>query len=393
MSRSVSMHDILLCDLDAFFASVEQHDNPEYRGKPVIVGGSPRARGVVATCSYEARTFGVHSAMPMGKALKLCPHSILLPVNMRRYREISEEVLSIFERFTPEIEPVSIDEAYLAVKNGTGLKTAEAIQGALRGELGTTISISIGISTNKLLSKIACELAKPDGIKTLWAEDVPRVVWPLPAKTLPGIGPKSQAKLLKAGIRTVGDLASVKPEFLQAILGNAASTFQKYSLGVDDRKIYANRPVKSISRERTFAEDISASEYVFAVLMELAEGIGYRLRTGGFKAKTISLKLRSAAFRTLTRDLTLAHGTDSDLKIYRAAQKLFERHCVNPPWRLVGIRVTGLERCKQLTLLQPKPQELRERKIGCALDSLRTMYGSEVVYRARRLLARCPPAP
>ena len=199
-------HDILLCDLDAFFASVEQRDNPAFKGRPVIVGGDPDSRGVVSTCSYEARRYGVKSAMPMKKALELCPEAIILSVNMPRYKEISDQVMEIFERFTPDIEQVSIDEAYLAVKRGAGLETAKKIRSAVRQELG--LPLSIGVSANKLLAKVACQLAKPDNIKALWPEEVERVLWPLPVRVLPGVGPVTEQKLNMFGIKTVGDIAS-----------------------------------------------------------------------------------------------------------------------------------------------------------------------------------------
>ncbi len=219
--------EILLCDLDAFFASVEQLDRPELRGRPVLVGGDPDDRGVVSTCSYEARSFGVRSAMPMKKALELCPEAVLLPVNMKRYKEMSEKVLKIFERFTPDIEPVSIDEAYLAVKRGTGYQTASKIRSTVRDELD--LSISIGISINKLLAKIACGLAKPDNLKVLWPEDVPVQLWLLPVRILPGIGPSTDKKLYSYGVRTVGDLEKFPEESLVRLFGRNGTVLRNIS--------------------------------------------------------------------------------------------------------------------------------------------------------------------
>lgn len=226
--------DILLCDLDAFFASVEQLDHPELQGKPVIVGGNPKARGVVSTCSYEAREYGVRSAMPMKKALELCPEAVLRAVNMRRYKEVSKQVMTIFERFTPDIEPVSIDEAYLGVKKGTGLKTAQQIRAAVKKEL--KLPISVGISVNKLLAKIASDLAKPDNIKAIWPEDVPDTIWPLPVKIIPGIGSSTEKKCNLYGIKTVGDLAKFPDKALISSFGKNGVVFKNYANGYDNRE-------------------------------------------------------------------------------------------------------------------------------------------------------------
>lgn len=376
--------DILLCDLDAFFASVEQLDNPELRGKPVIVGGTPETRGVVAACSYEARKYGVRSAMPVKKALELCPRSIIVPVNMRRYREVSDRVLAIFDRFAPQIEPVSVDEAYLAVKKGTGIDTARAIRSAVKREL--ELPISIGISANKLLSKIACGMAKPDSMKALWPEDVPEVLWPLPVRILPGVGPSTEKKLKLHGIKTVGDLAGFSEEALVRLLGQHGKTLQKYARGVDERELEPEREARSISEETTFPHDIPDKIYVMNALMELSEGVGYRLRRKGLKAKTISLKLRFADFTTITRDTTLAEGTDRDLEIYRTAKALFDRCSGRPPWRLVGVKAAGLEGCRQLSLFSYAPE--KETKINLVKDRLRDKYGRDILFSANRLMKR-----
>ncbi len=382
--KGKNISEILLCDLDAFFASVEQRDHPEYRGRPVIVGGSPAARGVVSTCSYEARKFGVHSAMPSAEALKLCPEAVFLPVDMARYRHVSEQVFAIYDRFTPEIEIVSIDEAYLALPAGEGLRAAKEIHLAVREEL--QLSLTIGISKNKLLAKIASEMAKPKGVGALWPEEVRALLWPQPLKTLPGLGPASEQKLKRIGITTVGQLAAAPVDLLQKTLGNSGPALQRCAGGMDDRPLEPFREMKSISEEKTFAADLSDEEVAKAVLMAQAEGLGYRLRTEGLLAKTVSIKLRYADFSTITRDRTLPDPTDSDLEIYRVAEELFTCHRGRRPWRLIGLRVTGLCTGEQLTLFDTSCREGEKDGLVTVRDRLREKYGAAVVYRARGLL-------
>ncbi len=375
-------YDILLCDLDAFFASVEQLDNPELRGKPVIVGGDPDSRGVVSTCSYEARRYGVSSAMPMKKALKLCPQAIILPANIPRYKEMSEQVMDVFEKFTPGIEQVSIDEAYLSVRGGTGLDIAREIRSIVRKEL--SLPLSIGVSVNKLLAKIACSLAKPDNVKAIWPGDVEKILWQLPVKVLPGVGPVTKKKLNMYGIKTVGELASFPLDALKNITGNCAIDLKEYAFGRDNRKLDLKRERKSFSEETTFAHDVYAKDFITATLFNLASELGYRLRSKGFKAKTISVKLRFPDLSIKTRSFTLADATGSDEKIYAVAAKLFDRCHGKPPWRLLGIRVSNLEKGSQLSLL---PEEGAEKEnITPVLDMLRRRYGRNAVFKGRRLL-------
>jgi DNA polymerase-4 len=371
---------ILLCDLDAFYASVEQVDNPVYRGKPVIIGGRPEARGVVSTCSYEARALGVRSALPMAKAMRLCPEGIFLPVNMNRYKEISRHVMAILGSYTPEMERVSIDEAYLAVSPGEGEQTAIAIREKIRHELG--LPVSVGVSSNKLLAKIACELAKPDGWSTLWKEDVKTRLWPLSIRFLPGIGPVTEKKLNRLGVKTIGELAVFPLDSLQHLLGKTALNLHKYSKGEDDRNLETTPSLKSISEETTFARDIKDSKEMKAALMELAEGIGYRLRLQKMKARTISLKLRFSDFRTITRTISLTEATDKDSMIFQSACRLFLPLADTFPWRLVGIRASGLENFTQLSLNRG---EDKEKSVTRVQDELRTRFGKEVLYRAQRL--------
>ncbi|MGI9952536.1 DNA polymerase IV [Moorellaceae bacterium AZ2] len=375
------MSDILLCDLDAFFASVEQRDHPEYRGKPVIVGGNPAARGVVSACSYEARKYGVHSAMPMRRAVKLCPHAIFLPVNMRRYQEVSQEVFRIFERFTPDIEGVSIDEAYLAVPAGQGIKVAQEIRRAVREELD--LSLSVGVSSNKLLAKMACELAKPDGWRAVWPEDVPEVIWPLPIRNLLGVGPKTERVFHHLGIYTIGDLAGRKEAEITARLGATGRELQLLARGIDHRPLEMVQEVKSMGKEMTFQQDKWDPEEVVAVLAFLSGEVGYRLRRSHLKCRSVTLKIRRGDFTTYSRSRTLPEDTNLDSDIYRTAKELFFQSGVKPPWRLVGVQVGCLSRgdIEQLSLEVSHKKE-KEGELWKAVDGLRQKYGKRVVQRA-----------
>lgn len=376
--------DILLCDLDAFFASVEQRDNPQYRGLPVIVGGSPASRGVVSTCSYEARKFGVRSAMPTARALQLCPEAVFLPGDMARYRRVSEQVFAIYGRFTPEMEIVSIDEAYLGFPAGKGEAAAKEIHRVVREEL--MLPLTIGVSRNKLLAKIASEMAKPNRVGTLWPEDVPALLWPRTLEMLPGLGPASVRKLNRIGISTIGQLAAAPLDLLQKNFGNSATVVQRSARGIDDRPLETIHKVKSISEEKTFSKDLADEKAIRAVLMAQAENLGYRLRSGGLLARTVSLKLRFSDFRTITRDRTLPAPTDSDLEIYQTARELFALHKGRPPWRLVGLRVAGLGSGQQLALFDSSGTAKKEEDLAQVRDRLREKYGGAVLYRARSLL-------
>jgi len=379
--------DILLCDLDAFFASVEQRDHPEYRGRPVIVGGTPEGRGVVAACSYEARKYGVRSAMPMKKAVRLCPAAVFLPADLARYRQASKEVFSIFARFTPEVEEVSIDEAYLGVPAGRGVEIAAVIRETVRKEVD--LPVSVGISCNKLLAKTACELAKPDGLRAVWPADVPEVVWPLPVSKLYGVGPRTEQILKSMGIYTIGDLAQCSESELVRRLGSFGAELKMFAQGIDYRPLELTHTVKSIGREITFEYDRWDEEEVLQVLSFLAGEVGYRLRTKGFKGRTVTVKIRKGDFSTFTRSRTLPYSTDLDREIYETARELFLHSEIGPPWRLIGLQVSGLSReeMRQLSLLEIDGEKRRqkEEELSHVVDDLRRKYGRTVVQRAMLL--------
>jgi DNA polymerase-4 len=370
--------DILLCDLDAFFASIEQRDHPEYQGKPVIIGGRPEERGVVATCSYEARKYGVHSAMSMVQAVRLCPGAILLPVSMDHYRKVSAQVFSIYGSFTDQMEKVSIDEAYLAVPDGHGLEIAREIQSTVRLELD--LPVSIGVSSNKILAKMACELGKP-GIKQVRAADVPRVIWPLPVGKLHGIGSQTEGKLGRIGVKTIGQLANLSEEQLLKMFGAVGPIMHQYANGIDNREIQTDRKIKSIGEEITFPQDVYEQKEVLIELLKLAEQVGYRLRKRKLKARTVTLKIRFADFNTITRSRTLYDSIEGDGSIYQTARELFVSNCGRPPWRLVGLQVSNLDSYEQLSLIQEKDEKLCK-----VVDELKDKYGTDVVKRALLLL-------
>ncbi len=383
------VREILLCDLDAFFASVEQLDHPELKGKALIVGGDPKGRGVVSTCTYEARKYGVHSAMPMKRALELCPHAIVLRGNMPRYKEMSGMVRQVFERFTPDIEFISIDEAYLAVKEGRGLSTAREIHSSVRKELH--LPISVGVSVNKLLAKIACELAKPNNVGTLWPGEIKDKLWPLPVRKLPGVGPVTGEKLQAKGIQTVGDLAAYPAETLAGLFGEQGRVMVQYAQGVDNRELEYEHEAKSISEETTFSEDISDPDYLSAVILELSSGVGYRLRKAKISAKTITIKLRYKDFKTITRSKSLPEAIHNDLEVYRAARELFQNHRGSPPWRLVGVQASGFEEGTQLSLFTYSEDKQREQELMQIKDRLRDKYGSEMIFQGKKLTGKNRP--
>lgn len=369
--------DILLCDLDAFFAAVEQLDNPHLKGKPVIVGGSPEGRGVVSTCSYEARAYGVRSAMPMFMAKKLCPHGVFLPVNMKRYGEMSRRVFQIYQRFTPLIEAVSIDEAYLEVNKGKGIETAREIRQAVRKELG--LAVSIGVSCNKLLAKIGSNLAKPDGLKALWPEEAPQVLGNASVRIIPGIGPKTAQRLGEYGIETVAQLSRYPVEWFRKRFGKRGEELFNYVHWRDDRPLVLDRERKSIGREETLAEDVTDQEEILSILKELSGEVGYRLRKAGLSARTLTVKIRFPDFKTVTRSHTLEQLLYTDQEIFATARELYLSLQNKRPVRLLGVQVSGLEQGIQLSLFDEEKE--REIKLAKLVDELNEKYGGKAIKR------------
>lgn len=387
---------IIHVDMDAFFASVEMRDHPEYKGKPVIIGGDPRrdVRSVVSTASYEARKFGVHSAMPLVQAWRLCPQGIFLRGNMARYAEVSRQIMEIFSRYTPLVEPLSIDEAFLDVTGCQGLfgppqEIAKSIQKDINRELD--LSCSVGVAPNKFLAKLASDLKKPGGMTVIRPGEVEAVLHPLSIEKLWGVGEKTAVKLRNMGIDTIGQLACLPEKLLAAGFGKMGASLWHLARGEDIRSVETSREAKSISRETTFPRDINDLDVIRAVILELADDVACSLRRSSFLAGTVTLKLRYGNFETLTRQGALPAPSCLTMPIYTKALELFAR--VNTQGRgirLLGVGTGGLASCagsRQLNFFE-EPGQIKEEKIAEAIDRVAARYGRDSVKRAALLHRR-----
>ena len=331
--------------MDAFYASVEQMDNPALRGKPVLVGGRPSGRGVVAACSYEARAFGVHSAMPMSQALRLCPQGVIVAPRFERYHEISQQVMAIFRQASAGIEPMSLDEAYLDITAriiaGEQPETiARAIKQRVKQEVGLTVSV--GAATSKSVAKIASDMKKPDGLVVAPPGGERDFLAPLPVRRLSGVGPRTEERLLALGMRTLGDLARATDALLQREFGVRGPELGAWSRGEDSRPVIARHETKSVSAESTFASDLGDAPTLLGELRRLAERVDERLRQSGLRGRTVTLKLRLADFTTFTRSYTLPHAMENAAALYEASLALLEREWGNGRrFRLLGLGVSG----------------------------------------------------
>jgi DNA polymerase-4 len=337
---------IIHADMDAFYASVEQRDHPELRGKPVAVGGSPESRGVVAAASYEARQFGVRSAMPMSRAVRLCPNLMRVSPRFGRYAEVSRAVMDVFRALTPLVEPMSLDEAYLDVtgwaEDGADPETlARELKREVREKTGLTLSC--GVATNKSVAKIASDMRKPDGLVVVAAGTEAAFLTPLPVRALWGIGPKAEQRLVAAGIRTIGDLAACGDARAQRLLGSSGAFLRYMAQGIDPREVITEHERKSIGAETTFAEDLPDGPELRRILRQTAEEVSRRMRKAGARATTVALKLRYSYFKTITRQHTLAAPTDDAGAIASMAEQLLDA-VVEPGdmFRLLGIQCSKL---------------------------------------------------
>ncbi len=386
---------ILHVDLDAFFASVEQRDNPELRGRPVIVGGAggEDARGVVSAASYEARAFGVHSAMSLREAYRRCPHGVFVPVHGRRYQAASREVMAILRRFTPQVEPISIDEAFLDVTGsaalfGDGPSIARQIKAAVRDEVGLTVSV--GVASTKLVAKIASDLRKPDGLVVVPHGGEAEFLRPLPIERLWGVGEKTAAVLAEYSVRTIGDLAALPPDLLVRRFGKHGASLVDRARGIDPDPVDDGDPAKSVGHEHTFDVDSSDPEVIERTLLAMADGVAGRLRSAGVRAGTVTVKIRDSGFHTITRQRTLAEPTDLTEPIFRAALELARPEVRGMRVRLLGVTASNLGEREQLSLFESV--DPRRRRAVEAADQLRRRYGARAVTRAR-LLGTGLPAP
>jgi len=381
---------ILHADLDAFFASVEQLDNPALRGQPVLVGGRS-GRGVVAAASYEARTFGCRSAMPMSRALSLCPHAMVAPPRFERYSELSHRFMDILGRFSPLVEALSVDEAFVDVTgsrllHGDGPAIARAIRTATSTELGLTVSVGVG--PNKFVAKLASDMDKPDGLTV--APDAPDALaaWlqPLGIERMWGVGPKSLPHFHAAGIRTFGELQRMEPHRLRTALGDHALGMRERAFGRDDRQVETEHERKGVGHETTFGEDVTDPEAVVDVLHGLTESACRRLRASGGTTRRITVKIRFGDFETITRSCTLDAETDSTLAVLAAAKDLFRRWAARDfvPVRLVGVRLERTEAGEEAPAsLFADVQDERHRTIDRVADAIERKFGKGIVGRGR----------
>ena len=379
---------ILHCDLDAFYASVEQRDHPEYRGKPVIVGGGPNERGVVSAASYEARKFGVRSAMPLRTAGLLCPQGIFVPGDREAYERASDAVMALFAERTPLVEPISLDEAFLDVTAtvqlfGGAEQIAHDLKADVRSKLG--LVLSVGLATNKLCAKIGSDLRKPDGLVIVPAGGEAAFLAPLELGRLWGVGPKTRDVLEGWGLRTIGDLASADLAWLETRLGEHGRSIWERANGIDEGTVEPAMAPKSVGHEQTFERDTLDVTAVEATLLRLSEGVGQRLRAQELRGRTVTLKLRVAPFETRSRQRTFVAATNDDLTIYRAGRQLLrqalgEDHAGGrtSPVRLVGVSVSGLEAGRQLGLFDLA----RVARLNAALDAVRERFGDDALGRA-----------
>jgi DNA polymerase-4 len=379
---------ILHVDLDAFFASVEQLDHPELRGRPVIVGGTG-PRGVVAAASYEARTFGVFSAMPVARARRLCPDGVYLPSRYERYAEKSREVMAILRSCTPLVEPLASDEAFLDVRGarrllGAGPEIGALVKRRVRAETGLTASV--GVATTKLLAKLASDLSKPDGLLVVEPERELAFLHPLPASRLWGVGPATQQRLERLGIRTIGDIARSDPVALARVLGGAAGRhLHALAHNHDDRAVEPDQEVKSIGTETTFPEDLVDGAAIEREVRRLADSTATRLRKAARTGRTVTLKLRFGDFRTITRSATLAEPTDETAVLVNRAVELVrtvgEREGFARGVRLLGVTASNLAEAQaaQGSLFdQPQTPD----RLDAVVDDLRARFGATAVGRA-----------
>ena len=381
---------ILHVDMDAFYASVEQRDHPELRRRPVLVGGIG-SRGVVMAASYEARPFGVHSAMPMATARRLCPQAVVMPGRMSHYAAIGRQLREIFLSFTPLVEPLSLDEAFLDVHGCEGLfgsatQIARKIKERIKAETG--LVASVGVAPNKFLAKLAGDVGKPDGLVVLAPEQVNGFLTPLPVGRLWGVGAKGEKRLHTLGIRTIGDLAERSQEVLVDHFGESGRHLWRLAHGLDDRRVIPDRQSKSISTETTFAQDIGDRSLLRGWLLDLVDELGGRLRHAGLRARVIELKLRSSDFHTWSRARTLPAPSDVTEVLWQAAADLFEHSLSDDmlPLRLLGV---GAARLTSDDMVQgdlfDEDQRERHAALDRTVDTIREQFGSSAIRRANRL--------
>jgi DNA polymerase-4 len=379
---------VLHVDMDAFYASVEQHDDPTLVGKPLIVGGVA-GRGVVAAANYEVRKYGVHSAMPMSTALRLCPQAVCVRPRMQRYKEVSDQVFGVFHEITPLVQGLSLDEAFLDVTGsqelfGDSVAIARRIKARIREVTGLTASV--GVATNKLVAKIASDLNKPDGLTIVPDERLREVLDPLSVRRLPGLGRKTGTKVEALGIQTLGELRAAPDSLLRPLFGRYTQRVRERAAGIDDRPVIPEHDEKSLSAEDTFAQDIGDPRVLHAELTRLAELACERLRRKQLTAGCIGVKIRRADFVTFTRQRAVAPATHDGRTIANVARELFARwlaEASGAKLRLLGVVLTDLSPASQLGLFEDSPPHTT--RLDAALDEARARFGSGVLRRGNTI--------
>jgi DNA polymerase-4 len=386
MSRTV-----IHVDMDAFYASVEQRDNPSLMGKPVVVGGAGGERGVVTTASYEAREYGVHSAMPLKMAHRLCPEGIYLPVNMEKYHAVSEQIRSILASYTPLVEPVSLDEAYLDVTasaklHGDGEKIGSEIKHRIKTDLDLTASV--GIAPNKFLAKVASDYGKPDGFVVVKPGKEVDFLRDLSIQRIPGVGKVTTRRMAELGMETIGQLAEKSQEELRRLFGKHGERLHGLSHGIDDDEVIAEAETKSISHETTFETDVDDSDMLRKTLALLSDKVSVRLREEKLVAKTIGTKVRLADFTTMHRERTLLEPVDADDQIFSVVWNLFRAVSLGgKKVRLLGVSASGLSQPpKQLGLFSEQGE--RNRRAMNTIDNIRRKFGDTAIGRASQSRAK-----
>ena len=389
------MRSIVHVDMDAFYASIEQRDHPHYRGKPVIVGADPRGgkgRGVVSAASYEARAFGVHSAMPISQAYRRCPSGVFVPVRMARYQEISARIFEIFHRYTDLVEPLSLDEAFLDVTGSRRLfGGAEIIGQRIQEKIWKeeNLQASVGVASNKFIAKVASDLKKPKGFVVVPPGDGAQFLKDLPIRWLWGVGAKTTDRLHRLGYVKIGDIARQHQQTFRVLFGALGTRLWQLANGLDDRPVLAEEPAKSISAETTFSQDTSEGPLLRQTLLALADRVAQRLRAGRIAAKTLTLKYRNETFHTTTRSMAIDECADQASALYRAALELLSRvPDKKRKVRLLGLSASTLisvHATQQLSLFEDRPE--RQVKLSDAIDTIRNRFGDEAV-RPATLLER-----
>ncbi len=376
---------IIHIDMDAFYASVEERERPEIAAHPVIVGGSAASRGVVSAANYKARQFGVHSAMPTALAIKRCPHAILLPGNMSLYSDVSRQIRSVFERYTPVIEPLSLDEAFLDVEAsrrlfGDAVEIGKKIKQDIKGELA--LVASVGVAPNKFLAKIASDLEKPDGFVVVDPENIHAFLDPLPVSRIWGVGKSTLEYLNSINVYNIKELRELPHSILQQKFGKHGPRLKELAQGIDGRLVVADHQAKSISQEETFANDIEDHKILRAHLLKLVEQVSWRLRQGDLFGRVVRLKIRLSDFKTVTRSVTLPNPTQTTQSIWKTSAALLDEFLsgCNRPIRLIGVGMSGFDDlANQQDLFADRFEP--QKKIDLVTDQINERYGSDALRR------------